>query len=146
MSRLGWTLVVATLLATSACEQKPSENVPVVPDNVVRDETRGDAAKAVDAAADFSQQTKEVLQSKLDEGLKKLDTEIAKLREKGSELTDQAKVDWDKKMADLETKRAAFVAKLADVGQASQGAWSEVVKGARAAWDDLEKAYREASR
>ena len=45
-----------------------------------------------------------------------MDAEIAKLREKGRELKDEAKANWDQKMADLETKRVAARAKLAEVG------------------------------
>ena len=40
--------------------------------------------------------------------------EIAKLREKGRDLKDQAKADWERKLAELETKRDAARAKLAE--------------------------------
>jgi len=52
-----------------------------------------------------------------------LETEIAKLQEKGRDLKEDAKANWDQKMADLETKRDAARAKLAEVGQSSAEAW-----------------------
>ena len=78
--------------------------------------------------------------------LKELDVEIAKLREKGRDLTDQAKTDWDRKMADLEPKRDAARAKLAEVRDSSAEAWKDLRKGAQSAYDDLDKAFRDASR
>ena len=49
-------------------------------------------------------------------------------------------------MADLETKREAARAKLAEVGQSSAEAWKDVQQGAQSAWDELEKAVQDASR
>ena len=77
--------------------------------------------------------------------LNELDAEIAKLREKGSDLKDEAKANWDQKMAELETKREAARAKLAEVSHSSAEAWKDVQKGAQSAWDELDKAFRDAS-
>ena len=49
-------------------------------------------------------------------------------------------------MADLETKREAAHAKLAEVGHSSAEAWKDVRDGAQSAWDELDKAYRDASK
>ena len=78
--------------------------------------------------------------------LKTLDAEIEKLREKGSDLKDEAKVKWERKMADLETKRETARTKLAQVRDSSGEAWKDVQKGAQAAWDDLDKAYQDAAK
>ena len=107
---------------------------------------RRDAGQAVDTAAESSQQTKEEFQKKLEAQLNELDAKIAKLREKGRDLKDEAKANWDRKMADLETKRDAARAKLAEVGHSSAEAWKDVRKGAQSAWDELDKAFRDASR
>ena len=45
-------------------------------------------------------------------------------------------------MTDLETKREAARAKLAEVGQLSTEARKNVMQGAQSAWDDLEKAFQ----
>ncbi len=136
-------LILVGLLTASGCDSKPAETMP---GKVTSEDVRRDAGKAVDTAVEFSQQTKEEFQRKLDLRLKELDAEIAKLREKGNNLKDEAKADWDKKMADLETKRTSASAKLTEVGNSSAEAWKDVQKGAQAAWDDLDKAFHEASR
>jgi predicted nuclease with TOPRIM domain len=138
MSRFVWMVMLAGLLAAIGCEQTPGK--------VAYEDVRRDAGQAVKTAAEFSQQTKEEFQKKLDARLKELDAEIAKLREKGRDLKDKAKTNWDQKMAELETKRDAVRAKLAVVGQSSAEAWKDVQKGAQSAYDDLDKAFRDASK
>jgi TolA-binding protein len=143
MSRFVWMVMSAGLLASIGCEQRPTDGAP---GKVTSEDVRRDADHAAKTAAEFSQQTKEEFQKKLETRLKELDAEIAKLREKGRELKDQAKANWDQKMADLERKRDAVRAKLAEVGSSSAEAWKDVRKGAQSAWDELDKAFRDASR
>ena len=118
MSRFVWMLMLAGLLAAIGCEQKPADRTP---GKVTSEDVRRDAGQAVNTAAEYSQQTKEEFQKKLDARLNELDAEIAKLREKGRDLKDEAKANWDQKMADLETKRDAARAKLAEVGRLERG-------------------------
>ena len=99
----------------------------------------------MNTAVEFSQQAKEEFQRKLDARLKDMDAEIAKLREKGRDLKDEAKVKWDQKLADLEIKRDAARSKLAEVGKSSAEAWKDVEKGAQSAWDEMDKAFHDAS-
>jgi LPS O-antigen subunit length determinant protein (WzzB/FepE family) len=134
--------MLAVLFAAIGCERKPADRMP---GKVTSEDVRRDAGQAVNTAGKFSQQTKEEFQKKLDARLKELDAEIAKLREKGRDLKDKAKPNWDQKMADLEKKRDAARAKLAEVGQSSAEAWKDVQKGAQSAWDELDKAFRAAS-
>lgn len=143
MVRFVWLLMLAGLLAASGCEQKPADPTP---GKVTSEDVRRDARQAVDTASEFSQQAKEDFQKSLDARLTKLDAEIAKLREKGHDLKDDAKTEWDRKMADLEAKREAARAKLAEVGHASAEAWKDAQQGAQSAWDELDKAFKEASR
>jgi TolA-binding protein len=107
---------------------------------------RREAGEAVDTAAEFSQQTKEEFLTRLEARLEKLDGEVAALREKGRDLKDEAKADWDRKLADLEAKRDAARTKLAEVKESSAEAWKDVQQGAQSAWDDLEQAFQDASR
>ena len=143
MSRCVWMLMLAGLLAAIGCEQKPTDRTP---GKVTSDDVRRDAGQAVETAAEYSQQTKEEFQKNLDARLNELDAKIVKLREKGRNLKDQAKANWDQKMAELETKRKAASAKLAEVGRSSAEAWKDVQKGAQSAYDDLDKAFRDAAR
>lgn len=130
------------VLATGGCEQSPREQTP---GKVTSEDVRRDVGKAVETAAEFSLQAKEDFRHSLEARLKDLDVEIAKLREKGSDLKDQAAATFEKKMAELETKRDAARAKLAEVGQSSAEAWKDVRKGAESAWDELDQAFREAA-
>lgn len=142
MSRFAWMLMLAGLLAALGCEQKPADPTPgkVTSEDVLRD-----AGHAVKTAGEYSQQTKEEFQKKFENQLSELDAKIATLREKGRDLKDEAKVKWDQKMADLETKREAASAKLTEVGGSSDEAWKDVRQGAQSAWDELDKAVRDAS-
>jgi TolA-binding protein len=135
-------LMLAGLLAAIGCEQKPADRTP---GKLTPEDVRRDAGQAAETAAEYSQQTKEEFQKKLEAQLNELDAKIAELSEKGRDLKDEAKVKWDQKMADLETKRDAARAKLAEVGHSSAEAWKDVRKGAQSAWDELDKAFRDAS-
>lgn len=143
MSRFARMLLLPGLLAALGCEPKPA--VPT-PGTTTSGDVRRDVDEAAETAVEFSQEKKEEFQKKLDEQIQGVEAEIAKLREKGGELKDEAKTDWDQKMADLETKRDAARAKLAEVGASTAEAWKDVQKGAQSAWEELDQAFREASR
>jgi len=143
MLRFVWTLMLAGLFAALGCAQKPADRTP---GKVTSEDVRRDAGQAVKTAAEYSQQSKEEFQRNLDARLNELDAKIAKLREKGRNLKDKAKANWDQKMAELDTKREAARAKLAEVGQSSAEAWKDVQKGAQSAYDDLDKAFRDAAK
>jgi TolA-binding protein len=136
-------LILAGLFALSGCQEKPADRTP---GKVTPEDVRRDAGKAVNTAAEYSEQAKEEFQKKLETQLNELDAKIAKLREKGSDLKDEAKVKWDQKMADLEKKRSAARAELDKVGHSSAEAWKDVQKGASSAWDELDKAFSDASK
>ena len=143
MLRSLWVVILAGLVAVTGCERKPADRAP---GKVTSEDVRREVGQAVNTAVEFSQQSKEEFQKNLDTRLKNMDAEIAKLREKGRDLKDEAKVKWDQKLADLEMKRDAARAKLAEVGQSSAEAWKDVQKGAQSAWDELDKAFQDASR
>ena len=105
-----------------------------------------DADQAVKTAAEYSLRTREEFQRNFNARLDKLDAKIAKLREEGSGVEDQAKANWDRKMAELKTKREATNANLAEVRHSSAEAWKDVRKGAVSAWNDLLKSFHDASK
>ena len=143
MSRFIWMLMLAGLFASSGCEQKPADRTP---GKVTPEDVRRDAGQAINTAAEYSQQAKEEFQKKLETQLNDLDAKIATLREKGSDLKGEAKVKWDQKMADLKKKQEAARAELAKVGDSSAAAWKDVQKGAQSSWDELDKAFHDASK
>jgi TolA-binding protein len=135
-------VMLAGLLAAIGCGQEPADPTTK---KVTSEDVRRDAGQAAKTAVEYSEQTKEEFQKKLDTRLKELDAEIAKLHEKGRDRKDEAKAKWDQKMTELETKRDAARAKLAEVRDSSAAAWKDVRKGAQSAWDELDKALRDAS-
>jgi TolA-binding protein len=143
MARFVWLLMLAGLLAAIGCEQQSSDPTPK---KVTSEDVRRDAGQAAETAAAYSRQSKEEFQKNLNARVNELDAQIATLREKGRNLKDKAKANWDQKMTELETKRDAARAKLAEVRDSSGEAWKDVRKGAQSACDDLDKAFRDASR
>ncbi len=141
--RSACVIMFVGIVAVAGCEQQSSAPTS---GKVTSEDVLQDAGKAVDTAAEFAQQTKEEFRKKLDARLKELDTEIVKLREKGHDLKDEAKVKWDQKLAELEAKRDAARVKLAEAADSSAEAWKDLQKGVQSAWDDMDKAFAEASR
>ena len=123
MSRFVWMAMLAGVFAAIGCEQKSADPAPK---KVTSEDVRSDAGQAAETAAEFSRQTKEEFQKKLETRLKELDGEIARLREKGRDRKDEAKVKWDRKMTELKTKWDAAHAKLVEVGHSSAEAWKDV--------------------
>jgi TolA-binding protein len=143
MLRAICVMMLAGFIAVMGCQRNPADRAP---GRVTSEDVRRDAGQAVDTAVDFSHQAKEEFQRNLNAQLKNMGAEIAKLREDGRELKDEAKVKWDQRLADLEMKRDAARAKLAEVSQSSAEAWTDVQKGAQSAWDESNKAFQDARR
>jgi len=135
--------LLAGFMAVMGCEQNAADPSTK---KVTSEDVRRDVEQAAKTTAEYSLQVKEEFQESLEKRLKELDVEIVKLRDKGRELKDQAKTHWDKKMAKLKTKRDAASAKLGEVSQSTAEAWKDVRKGALAAWDELDKSFRDAAK
>jgi Skp family chaperone for outer membrane proteins len=145
MLRSSW-LFSAALVAScsfSGCAQPPVEHTvrKVAPEDVQRD-----TAKAVDTVTKAATQAKEDLETRLKSSLADMDAEITKLQEKGLALKDEAKARWNEKMADLKTKQEAARKKVEELGKSTGEAWDRLEAGAQAAWDDVQKAFQEASK
>lgn len=143
MNQMQCVVMLAGFAAVMGCSKEPAGQAP---GEVTAEDVRRDAGQAAKTAAEYSQQAKDEFQKKLEGRLTELDAEIVKLREKGTGLKDEAKAKWEKKLPELEAKREAVRAKLAELGQSSAAAWKDVQSGAQSAWDELEKAFGEASR
>ncbi len=139
MCRLVLILMLGVLLTASGCERKPADRTD---GKVTSEDGRRDAGQTANAAAEFSQQTKEEFRKNLDARLNEMDAKIVKLREKGRDLEGQAKAEWDRTVANLETKRDATRAKLSEVGHSTGENWQDVRDAALSAWGELEKASR----
>jgi hypothetical protein len=135
-------LVIAAVL--TACGEKHAAAASV--GTITSEDVRHDVGQAVNTAGKYSWQKKDEFEKALAAGLADLDAKIDKLREKGRNLTGQAKADWDRTMADLETTRVAARAKLVEVRSSSEQAWKDTQQGAQSAWHDLDNAFQAASR
>jgi len=143
MLRSLWLLSAAVLVSCAGCAEPPVEHTVR---KVTVEDVRRDTEKAADTATKAATQAKEDLEMRLKSGLVAMDIEIAKLREKGLALKDEAKTRWNERMADLRAKQEAARKKLDELGTSTGEAWDRVEKGAQSAWDDLQKAVQEASK
>jgi Skp family chaperone for outer membrane proteins len=134
---------VVASLSLSGCSQPPVEHTvrKVIPEDVERD-----TAKAVDTVTKAATQAKEDLETRLKSSLADMDAEITKLQEKGLALKDEAKARWNEKMADLKAKQEAARKKVEELGKSTGEAWERLEAGTQAAWDDVQKAFQEASK
>jgi hypothetical protein len=143
MLRSLWLLSAAVLVSCAGCAEPPVEHTVR---KVTAEDVRRDTEKAADTATKAATQAKEELETRLKSGLADMDTAIAKLREKGLALKDEAKTRWNERMADIEAKQEAARKKLDELGSSTGEAWARLEKGAQAAWVDVQKAVQEASK
>jgi hypothetical protein len=143
MRRSSWLLSAAVLMSCAGCAEPPVEHTVR---KVTAEDVRRDTEKAADTATKAATQAKEDFERRLKSGLADMDAEIAKLREKGLALKDEAKTRWNERMADLKAKQEAARKTLDELGTSTGEAWGHLEKGAQSAWDDLQKAFKEASK
>jgi uncharacterized phage infection (PIP) family protein YhgE len=143
MLRSSWLLSAAVLASCTGCAEPP---VTHAVQKVTAEDVRRDTEKAADTAAQAATQAREDFEKRLKSGLAELDTELAKLREKGRTLKDEAKSRWEEKMATLSAKREAARKKLEELGTSTGEAWERLEKGAQSALDELQKAFQEAAK
>jgi len=143
MLRSSWLLSAAALMSCAGCAEQLAEHTVR---KVTAEDVRRDTQKAVDTATQAATQAAEDVEKRLKSSLADMDAEIAKLREKGLALRDEARTRWNEKMANLKAKQEAARKKVDELGKSTGDAWEQVEKGAQSAWDDLQKAFQEASK
>ena len=70
--------------------------------------------------------------------------EIEKLQAKASEAEADAKIQYEKQIAELRKQRDEAEAKIKEIGDASDDAWQEMKKGLDSAWDSMSSAFEKA--
>lgn len=78
--------------------------------------------------------------TKLKTQLKSIELKLAALSNKEKKLTEQAQVEWNNRVLQLEVRQAAARKRLKVLSEASEVGWSDLRDGAVAAWADLAKA------
>ena len=115
------------------------------PGNVASEGVRRAAGQAVKGASAYSDESKREFQKKFEAQLDEMDGKITLLRARGRDLEDGAKDAWEQTMADLDIKRDAARSSLAEFQRASEDGLHDAQYKAESAWDDLDRAYRDAS-
>ena len=83
-------------------------------------------------------------QEKLSAQLDSLDARMAELKERAQRAGDQAKAEWAARRPQLEAQREAAAKKLEELKQSSKETWSETSRKTEAAFEELEKGFKEA--
>lgn len=87
---------------------------------------------------------KDKFERTLNEHLERLDEEIREFHTKVANLKESAKVEWNEKLAELDTKRKAAEATLSEIRKAAAGAWEHLREGADRSRDELQRAVEKA--
>lgn len=114
------------------------------PGKVMFEDARGDAGQAGATASDDSKRSKAEFQKKLEAQLNDLDGKLTTLRARGRDLKGSDKTNWDQMMAELDVKRDTARARLDRVVHTSVESWNDVKQKAESAWDELDRAFRNA--
>ncbi len=143
LSTLGVVFVIGCDPKSPPTQPSPPSSVP---SKVNLDDVKRDATSSMQTAAAYSKQEKDKLVADMKASMVVMDANIEKLRLKGKDLASDAKATWELKMAALDEKRKAAGERLAEVGESTSKAWSDVEAGAKSAWEELSKAFQEASK
>ena len=81
---------------------------------------------------------------KIEAQIDELNARLALARAKAKKLAAEGKIVTSEELADAERKLAAVKGKLTSLGNASEGAWSEMKGGVGKAWGDLRDAAKRA--
>jgi TolA-binding protein len=119
--------MIAVLSLLSAC-----------PGNV---SAAGDAKGS--ASVEASQQKKQY-EKGMEERLKKLGRELDELNARAATMTEQAKTDINRGIAEARAKQKAASAKLEEMRKRSEKKWKKFMSETDAAMDEFEKAYERA--
>jgi predicted small lipoprotein YifL len=129
-------MVFLVLFSLAGCGDTP-------PDEVSPKSALTANRKAVDIAVDGSTDAigpaREALLKNLKTRLNSIDEKITLLANKKSDLTEEARLERNKKVEEFRIRRDAARRRLKALNEASELGWSDVRDGAEAAWLDLEK-------
>ncbi len=88
---------------------------------------------------------KELYQQKKQAQLDEWQAELDKLKAKASGASADAQLELNKEIEELEGKIEHGKAKLAELAEASEGAWGSVKVGVESAWDSMKSSFSDAA-
>jgi hypothetical protein len=146
-------LGITTSLVAHGCAEKPmpkpqertTYKIPAEPAEAPAGNRETPPSTETEDTLTAALKAKEEFQRTLTENLGRLDEQMRELRLKVVNLSDKAKADWAEKMKELDTKRNAARAKLAELQSATGDAWEHLREGSQAAWKELEQALEKAT-
>ncbi len=100
--------------------------------------------EAKGATSPKSAQQKEQYEKGMEERLKKLGRELDELSAKAAAMTEQARIDLNRRIAEARAKQKAASAKLEEMRKKSEKKWKKFISETDAAMDEFEKAYERA--
>jgi hypothetical protein len=125
------------IAAFAGCSESPQDDTSLK--STVK-EVRQHVDDAVDGSMDAIGPARAAFLKKLKTRLQSIDQKIEQLANKERDLTVVARVEWSKKVGQLEIRRDAAKKRLKTLSAASELGWSDLRDGAEAAWQDLDKA------
>jgi hypothetical protein len=129
-------LMVGMVCATAFVGCEPgSDKVPRAGESVAGSESRTPTATDNERSA---------TQQKLSEQLNQLDARMAELKTRAQRAGDQAKAEWEARRPQLEAQRDAAAKRLEELKQSSKETWAETSRKTDAAFQELEKGFKEA--
>ena len=87
---------------------------------------------------------KEIYLQKLKAKMHEWTAEIDKLEAKAGQIKADAKIEYEKRIADLKEKRKDFEAKLAEMKKAGDGTWEGLKQGLENSWEVLKTSFTKA--
>ena len=87
---------------------------------------------------------RDAYRQKFEARIEELNARLALARAKAKQLAADGKIATFEELAEAEQKLAALKARLATLGQASEGAWNDLRSGTEKAWSELSQAAKRA--
>jgi hypothetical protein len=81
---------------------------------------------------------------KLNARLKQWDAEMDKLEARAQEAKADARIKYERRLAEVREKKTTAQRRLEEVKQSSENAWQELKKGAENAFDEVKQAFESA--
>ncbi len=102
------------------------------------------AGEATSTASPEDAQQKAQYEKSMEERFKKLGRELDELNARAAAMTEQAKTDINRGIAEARVKQKAASAKLEEMRKRSEKKWKKFMSETDAAMDEFEKAYERA--
>jgi exonuclease VII large subunit len=131
------------LILTVACENQPdseTNNGVEVTSQDVQKETR----EAIDAAAQYLEQEKAVIQQKIEANIEAYNQKLSELRVQANAMSADTQAKVNEKIDALEEKKEKLSDKAEELKTTSAEAMKEMQAGIQKAMEDLEASYQEA--